>query len=136
VLNDVEVAIEVVEVIVVVETVVVEVNDVEMEVEVTPPTITMLVKPTSLAGVPVTFTVYVPKSEKAEGTVNDPTIPPLPGPVIEQEVAGGMMGVGVFTVIAQLVSAGLKPEPLTLTKNAGPTDVGETETVGEVTVKV
>ena len=44
-LNDVEVAIEVVEVVVVVETVVVEVNDVEMDVEVTPPTITMLVKP-------------------------------------------------------------------------------------------
>ncbi len=71
-LNEVEVAIEVVEVIVVEETVVVEVNDVEMDVEVTPPTITMLVKPTSLAEVPVTFTVYVPKSENAEGTVNDP----------------------------------------------------------------
>ena len=88
VLNDVEVAVEVVEVIVVVETVVVEVNDVEMDVEVTPPTITMLVKPTSgvgdvgqAKGVPVngpgqpfTVTVYVPKSAegKVEGTVNDP----------------------------------------------------------------
>ena len=87
VLNEVEVAIEVVEVIVVVETVVVEVNDVEMEVEVTPPTITMLVKPTSGVGVgvgqapplngpgqPFTVTVYVPKSAegKVEGTVNDP----------------------------------------------------------------
>jgi hypothetical protein len=45
VLNDVEVAVVVVEVDVVVEIVVVEVNDVEMDVEVAPPTITMLVKP-------------------------------------------------------------------------------------------
>ena len=59
-LNDVEVAIEVVEVVVVVETVVVEVNDVEMDVEVAPPTITMLVKPISIVLLlcfPVTVTV-------------------------------------------------------------------------------
>jgi len=78
VLNDVEVAIKVVEVIVVVETVVVEVNDVEMDVEVTPPTITMLVNPISIGTgglplFPLTVTVYVPKSEGViEGTVNDP----------------------------------------------------------------
>ena len=51
-LNEVEVAIEVVEVVVVLETVVVEVNDVEMDVEVTPPTITMLVNPRSIGIVP------------------------------------------------------------------------------------
>ena len=34
------------------------------------------------------------------------------------------------------LSKGLKPEPLTVTKNAGPTEVGETETVDEKTVKL
>jgi len=33
-------------------------------------------------------------------------------------------------------SRGLKPEPVTVTKNPGPTWLGETETVGAVTVKV
>lgn len=61
------------------------------------------------------------------GTVNDPTIPPLPGPVIEQVP---VIGEGVFTEIVQKTSKELKPEPLTLTKNPGPADVGETETVG------
>ena len=42
----------------------------------------------------------------------------------------------MFTVIAQAASAGLKPEPLTLTKKFGPTWLGDTETVGRVTVKV
>jgi hypothetical protein len=143
VLNDVEVAIEVVEVIVVVETVVVEVNDVEMDVEIADATITMLVKPISSAvgarQTPevnirqlVTVTVYVPKSAGAKpvGTVNDPTIPPLPGPVIEQVPRIGV--VGVFTEIVQKASMSLKPEPLTLTKNPGPADVGEIETVGGV----
>jgi hypothetical protein len=140
VLNDVEVAIEVVEVIVVVETVVVEVNDVEMDVEVAPPTITMLVKPTSfvvLLVFPVTVTVYVPGGAAVE--TNEPVIAPLPGPVIEQEVGGvevGLRGVGVFTVIAQLSSKGLNPDPVTVTKNPGPTWLGDTETVGKVTVKV
>jgi hypothetical protein len=43
---------------------------------------------------------------------------------------------GVFTDILQNWSRGLKPEPVTVTKNVGPTWLGETETVGEVTVKV
>jgi hypothetical protein len=48
----------------------------------------------------------------------------------------GLRGVGVFTDILQPWSRGLKPEPVTVTKNPGPTWLGETETVGEVTVKV
>ncbi len=46
------------------------------------------------------------------------------------------MGVGVFTSIVQRVSVGLKPEPVTVTKKFGPTWLGDTETVGRVTVNV
>jgi hypothetical protein len=38
-------------------------------------------------------------------------------------------GVGVSTVIKHRLSVGLKPDPLTVTKNPGPVEVGETETV-------
>ena len=46
------------------------------------------------------------------------------------------MGGGVPTATEQLSSAGLNPEPVTVTKNPGPTEVCETEMVGLVTVKV
>jgi hypothetical protein len=38
-------------------------------------------------------------------------------------------GLGVSTVITHRLSVGLKPDPLTVTKNPGPVEVGETETV-------
>lgn len=58
---------------------------------------------------------------------------PLPGLVIAQSP---VKIVGVPTPTEQLSSAGLNPEPVTVTKNPGPTEVCETEIVGMVTVKV
>jgi hypothetical protein len=53
-------------------------------------------------------------------------IVPLLGLVNEQVPENG---VGVSTVIEHRLSVGLKPDPLTVTKNPGPVEVGETETV-------
>jgi hypothetical protein len=53
-------------------------------------------------------------------------IVPLLGFVNEQVPENG---VGVCTVIKHRLSVGLKPDPLTVTKNPGPVEVGLTETV-------
>lgn len=125
VLNDVEnpVVVEVVEVVVV--KVLVEVYDVKMDVDVAPSAITMLVKPES-PPFPSTSTSYVPAGGPGLGTRKEPVIVPLLGLVNEQVPENG---VGVCTVIEHRLSVGLKPDPLTVTKNPGPVEVGETETV-------
>jgi hypothetical protein len=62
-------------------------------------------------------------------------IDPLPTEVNEQLGVNNVLKLGAVDEIVQEPSEVLKPPPVTVTKKFGPAVVGETETVGTVTVK-